>query len=289
MPIPTTIDDLSPTAASNSPAGSDSPVDGDNFLRAHASFIALLRDKLDGTDASGTIKQPIFSGTASGTLHAAYLTAPTLDDPVFSGTASGSIAGLSLSSPTIDDPVFSGTASGTLTAMFLASPRFSGTAPGEMTWESLQSFSAGVKVGNDLRADPTTLDWYQEGTFTPGVSFGGGTTGITYNGGSTGGVFTRIGNVVHFELEVRLTNKGSSTGSASITGLPFTASGSPIQKPCSVDTLNMTGLTGAPTLVVIGGVTTAALSETSSTGSVALTDTNFGNSSRIWACGTYTV
>lgn len=48
MPIPTSINDLSTTANSNSPAGTDSPVDGDNFLRAHASFIATLRNKLSG-------------------------------------------------------------------------------------------------------------------------------------------------------------------------------------------------------------------------------------------------
>lgn len=44
MPIPTTITDLSATAASNSPSGADSPVDGDNFLRAHGAFIRQLYD-----------------------------------------------------------------------------------------------------------------------------------------------------------------------------------------------------------------------------------------------------
>lgn len=39
MPIPSSIDDLDPVAANNSPSGSDSPVDGDNFLRAHAAII----------------------------------------------------------------------------------------------------------------------------------------------------------------------------------------------------------------------------------------------------------
>lgn len=47
MPIPTTIDDLSPTAGSNSPSGADNPTEGDNYLRAHAAFIAQLRDRVD--------------------------------------------------------------------------------------------------------------------------------------------------------------------------------------------------------------------------------------------------
>ncbi len=44
MPVPTVIGDLSTTAASNYPAGSDSPAMLDDVQRAHASFIAQLRD-----------------------------------------------------------------------------------------------------------------------------------------------------------------------------------------------------------------------------------------------------
>lgn len=44
MPIPSAITDLSQTAASNYPSGSDSPSTLDDVQRAHASFIALLRD-----------------------------------------------------------------------------------------------------------------------------------------------------------------------------------------------------------------------------------------------------
>lgn len=44
MPIPTLITDLSTTAASNFPQGTDSPASLDDVQRAHASFIAVLRD-----------------------------------------------------------------------------------------------------------------------------------------------------------------------------------------------------------------------------------------------------
>lgn len=40
MPIPTTIADLSTTASSNSPAGSESPTEGDNYIRALSAIIA---------------------------------------------------------------------------------------------------------------------------------------------------------------------------------------------------------------------------------------------------------
>ncbi len=42
MPVPTLITDLSTTIASNSPAGGDTPADGDNHIRALAAFIASI-------------------------------------------------------------------------------------------------------------------------------------------------------------------------------------------------------------------------------------------------------
>lgn len=46
MAVPSVIGDLSQTAGSNSPAGTDNiGTNHDNFLRAHASFIAILRDR----------------------------------------------------------------------------------------------------------------------------------------------------------------------------------------------------------------------------------------------------
>lgn len=69
-------------------------------------------------------------------------------------------------------------------------------------------------------ADANTLDDYEEGTWTMGVSFGGGTTGITYSYNT--GYYTRIGNIVIISGLCVLTSKGTSTGDAVITGLPST-------------------------------------------------------------------
>jgi hypothetical protein len=52
MPLPTSINDLSTVAGSNYPAGTDSPVVLDDVQRAHASFIAQLRDSRDSLSAS---------------------------------------------------------------------------------------------------------------------------------------------------------------------------------------------------------------------------------------------
>lgn len=50
MPVPSAITDLSQTAANNYPSGSESPITADDYFRAHASFIALLRDGKGFTD-----------------------------------------------------------------------------------------------------------------------------------------------------------------------------------------------------------------------------------------------
>lgn len=50
MPLPSSINDLSTTAGSNSPVGSEDIGTGDNYMQVHASYIALLRDvALSGT------------------------------------------------------------------------------------------------------------------------------------------------------------------------------------------------------------------------------------------------
>jgi hypothetical protein len=72
-------------------------------------------------------------------------------------------------------------------------------------------------------ADANTLDDYEEGTWTPTITFGGNSVGITYNATFTGATYTKIGNRVCISGYVLLTNKGSSTGDASISNLPFTS------------------------------------------------------------------
>lgn len=73
MTVPSTINDLSTTAGSNSPGGGENPFpDLDNILRAHASFIAQLRDgKLDATAVSAfmlTVLNDADAATARATL-----------------------------------------------------------------------------------------------------------------------------------------------------------------------------------------------------------------------------
>jgi len=79
--------------------------------------------------------------------------------------------------------------------------------------------SDGGLTFNGDTAAANALDDYEEGTWTIGVSFGGAAVGVTYS--TQGGKYTKIGRQVTLTGYLVLTSKGSSTGSARITGLPF--------------------------------------------------------------------
>lgn len=135
-------------------------------------------------------------------------------------------------------------------------------------------------------ADVNTLDDYEEGTFTAGLAFGGASTGITYT--TQSGVYTKIGNVVFFSINLLLSNKGSATGAPTLTGLPFASSSFPFS--VSITPLaGFTGLTAGLTGFVVNGSTTISLRAPSTTGSSAINDTNFSNTSNLYATGFYRV
>lgn len=123
-----------------------------------------------------------------------------------------------------------------------------------------------------------------QGNFTPQVRFGGTGTGITYS--SQSGIYIKVNKLVNFWLGVTLSNKGSSTGHATVTGLPFAVNGLCL---CHVggDFLNL----GAD--LAIGGVLPNATTEVSLRRFNAngnpdpLNESHFTNSSIIYLTGSY--
>ena len=61
---------------------------------------------------------------------------------------------------------------------------------------------------------------YEEGSWTPVVTFGGGTTSQSYN--YQVARYIKMGKLVHIQCYVGFSDKGSSTGTAKLSGLPFT-------------------------------------------------------------------
>jgi hypothetical protein len=73
---------------------------------------------------------------------------------------------------------------------------------------------------------------YSDGLFTPLLKFGGGSTGLTYS--EQHGRYVRIGKLVNIWITIVVGSNGSSTGDATIEGLPFTAEDIGIYTPLTM-------------------------------------------------------
>jgi hypothetical protein len=154
--------------------------------------------------------------------------------------------------------------------------------------EVARFLAGGGLTFNGDTAAANALDDYEEGTWTLGLSFGGGTTGIAYSANS--GTYTKIGRQVTVNGYIALSSKGSSAGSVAITGLPFPIpSTSPYYAPPSLWLNNVsfanqfTGYTQLSTSQI-------RLNELTEAGVFSdLTDGNFANNSEIMVSLTYFV
>lgn len=126
-------------------------------------------------------------------------------------------------------------------------------------------------------AGANTLDDYEEGTFTPAMTFGGAAVGMTFSTAS--GVYTKIGRSVWTQVTMQLSAKGSSTGAAVLTGWPFTNSVQSQTPTLFAGYANWAGLTSAP----FGTLTTTsvAMFDFAATAQTAIDDTNFTATS-VW-------
>ena len=88
---------------------------------------------------------------------------------------------------------------------------------GTLTSSGLITASSGVAIGGTGAAN--TLDDYEEGTFTPTLTPGGG----SYNGLTLTGFYRKIGSVVHVIMRLNITASGDASGSMTVGGLPFTS------------------------------------------------------------------
>lgn len=149
--------------------------------------------------------------------------------------------------------------------------------------------------GIDFSANPNPagmtselLNDYEEGTWTPGFSFGGGTTGIAYS--SQFGYYTKVGNVVHVTCLLDLSAKGSSAGSASITGLPFTIANNAGAYSASAVRFHDITYTGQLVTLAVINTTTVSLEQVTALGArSSLANTNFLDYSGIVIQLTYRV
>jgi hypothetical protein len=144
--------------------------------------------------------------------------------------------------------------------------------------------SGGVYLGGTGAANK--LDDYEEGTWVIGLTFGSANVGMTTT--ATDGAYTKVGNLVTCTGYFALSAKGSSTGDAVITGLPFTISS--INGGYSALSIRNIRISFADALEgnTVKAGTTVALTETTNAGAIStITDGDFTNDSGFIMSVTY--
>ena len=145
---------------------------------------------LAGNTSGSTTIQPTDAVTATITL-------PSATDTLVGKATTDTLTNKTLTLPVV----------GTTIGVGGATPSASGAG---ITFPATQSASTNAN----------TLDDYEEGTFTPTI--GGGITSPTYT--TQIGIYTKIGNVVYFGIELRLSGGTRDTNHLNVSGLPFSAS-----------------------------------------------------------------
>mgnify|MGYP003654608132 CR=1 FL=1 len=146
--------------------------------------------------------------------------------------------------------------------------------------------SGGVYLGGTGAAN--LLQDYEEGTFTPALAYStAGNSSFGYNAAVAH--YVKVGDIVHFQLNVRLASftKGTGSGNILVTGLPFTAHNTSGYANAHVSiSLFSWPFSSIPIAAVIDNTATAALTTMSSnSATAALSDPDAD--SMVWLSGTY--
>lgn len=124
----------------------------------------------------------------------------------------------------------------------------------------------------------------EESTWTPTVTFGGGSTGMSF---TSAAYYRRIGGLVFVAADIQFSVKGSSTGSVGLGNLPF-APASAVYPPSMI--LFYSGATGL-TAPVFGYVEPSTSSinifTQGATGLNSVTDAVFTNTTRVFVSAVY--
>jgi hypothetical protein len=123
------------------------------------------------------------------------------------------------------------------------------------------------------------LDDYEEGTWTPGITFGGTFDG-TYDGQV--GNYTKIGDLVTVSCFVDLGTKGTTTGAALLTGLPFTTNTTALTYSAPSFYINTVSFADMIVGFATYNGTTVIIREVTNAGSASnLDNTNFTDTSHV--------
>ena len=140
---------------------------------------------------------------------------------------------------------------------------------GDATAISKCTLSEALYSGSYTKQSP--LNW------TPTLTFGGSSAGITYT--SNIGAYAVKDHLVTATFQIIVSNKGTATGAARISGLPLASNSGYFGGAVSPYARDFTGLTGTIIAAVNGNESVIELFQPSSTGIIQLTNSNFTNGS----------
>jgi len=156
--------------------------------------------------------------------------------------------------------------------------------------ETLPIVQSGTTVKSTIGdISVSNLADYEEGTFTPAITFGDASVGMAYSVQS--GSYTKIGNRIFYNIYMALTNKGSSTGFVKITGFPFagTSVGAEVYSSPTFR-FNNISVTNLPSGYLSPSGTTMQLLQTTTAGALTFLDnSDFANNSDIMVAGHYRI
>jgi len=158
---------------------------------------------------------------------------------------------------------------------------------GNLAFPTGKGIDFSAVTGGTGTATGNVLNDYEEGTFTPRINFGNANVGMT---GTFNGRYTKVGRAVTVSGIVALTAKGSSTGDATLAGLPFTSVNAVGEYTSVSLRLDRVSFLNVPCGYVAPNGTIVNLEQITTGGTVSpLTDANFINSSVLIWNFTYTV
>lgn len=152
------------------------------------------------------------------------------------------------------------------------------TVPAGFT--SLISTAVAFPATQVASSDANTLDDYEQGSWTPTILFGGANAGMTF--AAQVGRYTRVGDLVTAYCYINLSAKGTSTGAATIGGLPFAALNVSNLYAAASLYLEVVTFADTPTGFITFNTSVITLRETTNAGVITnLNDADFANTSGI--------
>lgn len=251
------------------PAAVGTAADGTSTYAARRNHVHdIAADYVDNTRLRDSGALSVIGRSANSTGDPADISATAASDAVL--RESGSVLGF-----------------GTIATAGIAANAVSNDKLAQMAQATIKGRASAAGTGDptDLTAAEVASILSTAGTWSPTLTFGGGSTGLTYT--TRVGRYRQQGAFVTASLYIVLSAKGSSTGSASITLPVATANVTSAFHAVSVWANTLTGISGA-LMGYVAPNSTAIAMEFLGTGTITtLTDAHFNNTSAVMITVTY--